>query len=119
MYEKIKNHFDAAILENVPEYKPALARKMLPPCWHVTSMRLDPRAFGFGAARPRVYILMYNTAVLKWDEGCADFKELLLELGARPQMTAGDYSWDGAPVRRALSDAQAGTFMNEHYFREF
>ena len=43
MYKQIRSEYDAALIENVPEYSVELARKRLPGTWKIQSCRIDPR----------------------------------------------------------------------------
>ncbi|CAK9049338.1 PABC domain-containing protein [Durusdinium trenchii] len=82
-YKEYTKCNDLLILENVPEYKEKLVASHLGPSWAMDSTRLDPRIFGMGVSRPRVYIICWRKNVLKW---AADFRldEFVRALAAKP-----------------------------------
>ena len=95
-YKEYTKCNDLLILENVPEYKEKLVASHLGPSWAMDSTRLDPRIFGMGVSRPRVYIICWRKNVLKWT---ADFRldEFVRALAAKPVLTAGNYFWQKIP----------------------
>ncbi|CAK9034396.1 PABC domain-containing protein [Durusdinium trenchii] len=109
-YKEYTKCNDLLILENVPEYKEKLVASHLGPSWAMDSTRLDPRIFGMGVSRPRVYIICWRKNVLKWT---ADFRldEFVWALAAKPVLTAGNYFWQKIP-ETTLTAAEERNLMD-------
>lgn len=108
-YEQCERSADVVLIENVSEY-PAedmvnryLNKGKNDGPWKCKSFKVDPRLWGFAAARPRVYALTWNAQRVAWDDRF-DFTEILNTLKARPCMEAKDYFWEGLP-KSTLSGA--------------
>jgi site-specific DNA-cytosine methylase len=57
---------NALLIENVPEYSPAVVRSELPATWDLKSCVIDPRIFGLPAARSRIYLVAWDTTKVFW-----------------------------------------------------
>ena len=95
---------DAGIVENVPSYKEEHPKRHLSKDWDCKSEVLDPRCFGHGAARPRRYILVWNTKKVQFRAGM-DLTECVECLRERPQVSAESYFWMDLP-KDSLTDSQ-------------
>jgi hypothetical protein len=106
-YRMCDDHaYDVLLIENVPEYSVQHVKKRFPcPAYGVAWEKVDPRCFGDGAARARVYILVWKTAKLKWDTALP-LREVLLALSARPCMTASSYFWKDLPPSTLSASAE-------------
>lgn len=90
-YEGCEGEVDLLILENVCEYNmEAIVRQELPTGWACKAFRIDPRLFGFGTARPRVYGLAWKSSKFELSKEFS-FMDVLDGLQATPRMTAKDY----------------------------
>lgn len=82
---------DIHICENVTEYElEAYKSRFLGPHWECHVAKVDPRLWGFGCSRPRVYGILWNTNHVKWDPQFP-FMEVLMCLRAAPIMKAQDF----------------------------
>lgn len=97
---------DCIILENVTEYREF--KQELGPSWEVTSARIDPRHFGFGAARPRLYAVCFRRDRLQWNP-CPSMSlhSLLSCLLARPNMKAEDFYWQDLPQAKLTASEES------------
>ena len=77
------------IFENVPGYPVSELIKALGDSYTIFFAKLDPRQFGFGCARQRLYCLLLHKEKARWS--ChLSFGNILEALHARPAMTAKD-----------------------------
>ena len=92
------------IVENVSEYDVASYKNhYLGPDseWGCEVAKIDPRLWGFGCARPRVYAILYNKKYVAWDEDFP-FKDVLMGLRAQPVMKASDF-FSLSPIPKPLA----------------
>ena len=98
---------DVCILENVPEYGPEIIQARFPkPKYEMQCVRVDPRIFGEGCSRARLYAVVYKTEKFRWDPqmGLAQFLDMLK---MRPCMNAQSYfymSLPESPLTRSQAD---------------
>ena len=97
-YDNCESTTDAGLIENVPEHnvevtvKECLNEGGKKDTWAVKQAKVDPRCFGFGTARPRVFAWIWNTTAVHWDKEW-DFFAILDALKAHPVMEAKDFFW--------------------------
>lgn len=103
-YEQYKKVSDIMIVENVVEYGSAITKERLGPEREVQSLCVDPRNFGLGVARARIYMLCWNTKRVRWDSPLT-LAELLDAVASRRVLTAKNYFWQRRPCS-LLSDAE-------------
>ncbi|CAK9006394.1 unnamed protein product, partial [Durusdinium trenchii] len=97
---------DIVILENVTEYRQSIVRgHFKSPLYEMQTACIDPRLFGEGSARARLYCVIYKTRKFSWDESMS-LAEFLSMLKMRPQMSALSYFWQPLP-KSILSKTQA------------
>lgn len=97
-YQQAPDNAEVVILENVVEYTiKEYVAKYLGAEWECLERKVDPRLWGFGAARPRSYGIAWKTSACKWDPKF-DLDAVLESLKARPQMTATSYFWMELPT---------------------
>ena len=94
-YKNVAVDQDVNIIENVPEYHVQLVRNSLHG-FHVTDFKLDPRIFGMGTARARVYLVCIRSTKLKWKKGWC-WQTFLDALTANKVLVSGDYWWRTLP----------------------
>lgn len=87
---------DVHIIENVTEYEieKYFKKYFNPPGenhWDLEVARLDPRIFGHGGARPRVFGVIWNRAYIGMWNPDFPFQEVLASLRAKPAMRASDF----------------------------
>lgn len=96
---------DILLLENVPEYPiEDMVRDELGAEWTAVSAKVDPRHFGLGCARPRIYGIAWRHALFRWNSQYP-LESILDALKARPRMTANDYYFLDCPPSR-LTDSE-------------
>lgn len=96
-YEQAPMNATIQLLENVPEYQlKSYVKKYLGSWWEVHEVKVDPRLWGFGNARPRVYGVAWDTRSHSWDDNFP-FEAILESLKARPVMTSSDFFWMDLP----------------------
>lgn len=100
---------DLMLLENVTEYDEiGTIEEFLGKKWGVASARVDPRNFGYGASRPRMYAICWNKEKLQWSKNPALSLESLLNLLlARPRMAARDFFWQDLPKSKLTASEEA------------
>ncbi|CAE7323060.1 unnamed protein product, partial [Symbiodinium sp. CCMP2592] len=96
---------DAYLFENVCEYD--LKQLRLPKSWKQQSVRVDPRTFGLGCARARLYVIAYNTEKVCWSQDVPCFADMVACLAARPCLGAGDYFCDRNANASSLTQSEA------------
>ena len=96
---------DACLVENVPEYGQQHATKNLSTHWEARSEVVDPRLFGQGCARPRRYIILWNTKTVQWRSDI-HLEDVLNCLRAHPQLSARNYFWMSMPTPQTLPRGQ-------------
>ena len=103
-YQEYGKSNSVLIVENVTEYSEEIVAARLGPSWRIQATRLDPRIFGMGVSRPRLYMICYDSDHVRWD---ADFtlNEFVTALAAKPVLTARDYFWEKVPKTR-LTNAE-------------
>lgn len=90
-YQGCENQRELLILENVTEYDmEQVVSKELSSAWTCASFKIDPRSFGFSAARPRFYGVAWKKACFRQSRNFT-FEGVLNSLQAKPQMTAKDF----------------------------
>ena len=110
-YEQAERSAMINFIENVPEYpvEDMVTRYLNhgdphgP--WRTNYARLDPRVFGFGSARPRVYAITYDSRMVQWDK-LFGFIDVLLALRAQPLMEAKDFFWLNLPPTKLSSSEE-------------
>ena len=105
-FEEYPDNHDLLCLENVTEYKQELVESNLKQHgdWKVASVKLDPRHFGLGVGRARIYLLCWRQNKLKWDAPFT-LSSFVTSLMARPHLLAEDYFWRKLP-RGILTSAE-------------
>lgn len=108
-YQEYGKSNSVLIVENVTEYSEEIVAARLGPSWRIQATRLDPRIFGMGVSRPRLYMICYDSDHVRWD---ADFtlNEFVTALAAKPVLTARDYFWEKVPKKR-LTNAEEQNLM--------
>jgi len=90
-YELAPRVADLILLENVPEYNvEEVVRRELGNTWKCVSAVVDPRLFGFGTSRARVYGLAWKKGCFIEDPGFPLLRTLEA-LKARPMMMAKNF----------------------------
>ena len=91
---------DILLIENVTEYElEKYVERFLGPEYESLVARVDPRLWGFGCARPRVYGLVWHKACGQWNASFP-FEEILRALKAEPVMKAQDFFYLETPPRK-------------------
>ena len=104
-YKEVPTLADIALLENVPEYQQEkMVETRLGSEWGSWTTVLDPRLFGFGCARPRIYTICWRKKHFSQDPRFK-FQDILDCLKARPTLTADDY-WFLKLPKRQLTDSE-------------
>ena len=93
---------NALLIENVPEYSPAVVRSELPATWDLKSCVIDPRIFGLPAARSRIYLVAWDTTKVFWRSEI-QIEDIIEALTARD---ASIFFWKSCP-KSDLTVAQA------------
>ena len=107
-----ESNASVAVIENVPEYEEALVKKELGKGWDLDSVRLDPRCFGLGCARARVFIVCWRTNKVRWVSPFT-LRSFVGLLRSRAVMKAGDYFFMDVPKAK-LSDSAVPWLLNFH-----
>ena len=104
-YENVASEQDVNIVENVPEYEKEMetVKATLGPGWDVSAVKLDPRVFGLGVARARIYIVAIRTSKLQWKPQFS-MQEFIDAMTSQVSLVATDYWWKKLP-RQILSPA--------------
>lgn len=90
-YQGCENQCELLILENVTEYDMEnVVSKELSSGWCCKSFKIDPRLFGFAAARPRCYGVAWKRSYFRPSK-VFTFEGVIDSLLATPQMTAKDF----------------------------
>lgn len=106
-YELAPRVADLILLENVPEYNvEEVVRRELGNTWKCVSAVVDPRLFGFGTSRARVYGLAWKKGCFIEDPGFPLLRTLEA-LKARPMMMAKNFFWQKNCPPSKLSDSAA------------
>eukprot|EP00435_Cladocopium_sp_Y103_P022441 s2836_g5.t1 len=97
-YDNVASEQDVNIVENVPEYEKEVKRvkASLGPGWNVLAVKLDPRVFGLGVARARIYIVAIRTSKLRWKPKFS-MQEFIDALTSQVCLVATDYWWKNLP----------------------
>lgn len=96
---------NALLIENVPEYSPAVVRSELPATWDLKSCVIDPRMFGLPAARARIYLIAWDTTKVFWRSEI-QIEDIIEALTARVIKDASIFFWKSCP-KSDLTVAQA------------
>ena len=104
-YKNMKKACQVLIIENVPEYGEIHIRDELGPGWRIRSHVIDPRIFGIGAARSRLYAICWKVDTIHWREDVS-MEAILEALTASVEFGAGSFFWQDLPID-TLSQAQA------------
>lgn len=90
-YETVPTQADVLIIENVPEYRmEEIIKHELGPGWGCFAMTIDPRIFGLGTSRPRVYGICWKKSSVRVDPAF-DLTSIIEGLKALPRMSANDF----------------------------
>ena len=90
-YETAPTQADVLVLENVPEYHmEEVVKQELGSGWGCYTMTIDPRIFGLGTSRPRVYGLCWKKCSVRVDQAF-DLTSIVEGLKALPMMSAGKF----------------------------
>lgn len=95
-YDRVAPTQDILLIENVPEYSEALVLQCLNKgragTWQLESVRLDPRLFGLGCARARVFMIVFKKRLFAWTKKFTlqQFVETFL---STPGLCAESYFW--------------------------
>lgn len=91
MYAQMSRNTDIILLENVPECDlVTMMKHKLGKGWSIRAVKIDPRHFGCGCSRPRIYALGWKKSRVSWDNRF-NFEEILSLLMATPRLKAEDY----------------------------
>ena len=104
-YSDATESADIHIIENVTEYnlQAYVTQHFGNVEWECRIVKIDPRIFGFGCARPRIYGVIWNVAYMGPWKPDFPFLEVLGALRARPSMVAQDFYWMNlAPSRLTM-----------------
>lgn len=88
-----------AIVENVTEYCEELVRRELGDKWKVSSIKLDPRCFGFPSARARIFLVCWKHEEVQWT-GSWSLRDFIMCLRSPVVMSAADYFHKNLPKTR-------------------
>ena len=120
-YSQFRVASDLLLIENVTEYPPSVAQQHLGADWELRSICVDPRNFGLGIARARVYMLAWRKSKLAWTGPYDTLDEFLQCVAAKHVLTARNYFWQNLPkaqltpaadTRRQLSFIGQGADCN-------
>ena len=104
-YKKLKKMCHVFIIENVPQYGEQNIRDELGPEWCMRSHVIDPRIFGIGAARSRLYAICWKVSTVHWRDDVS-MEAILEALTASVEFGAGSFFWQDLPMD-TLTPAQA------------
>lgn len=97
---------DIVGLENVTEYDLGIVKSRFPPPkYQVQSEKVDPRIFGDGCSRARLYAIIYKTSKYQWDANMP-LSKFLDMLKMQPRMSALSYFFMDLP-KSYLTEKQA------------
>lgn len=91
-YEQASIKADVLILENVPQYRPALVASKLGQQWSMQHCIIDPRILGLPCARTRIYLVCYKKNKVTWMSGIS-LNSVLGALTSRVKADASMYLW--------------------------
>ena len=83
----------------------SLVEKQLGRGWQVMAAKCDPRCFGMGCARARIYMWAWRKDKVTWRPEC-DLMSLLSILTSKSVLGAKDYFWDTTAGPSNLSLAE-------------
>ena len=95
-FKKYKKKVDLMLVENVTEYGQSHVQKELGDEFGIQSTYLDPRVFGLGVARSRVFLLCWRKTCLRWVAPWS-LNEFVSAFVAEPTLTARNYFWQRHP----------------------
>lgn len=95
-YKEVAPSNDIVVIENVVEYPESIVKRELGPAWEVRSWRIDPRIFGLGTARARVYMIAIRINKLAWIGGF-NVQDFFEAISAQVALSASDYFWMDLP----------------------
>lgn len=91
-YKEYSEPCDLLLIENVTEYDEAIVKKNLGDMWATQATKIDPRLFGLGVSRARVYILAWKKSSLSWTATWT-LNEFVALFAAKPGIGAINYFW--------------------------
>ncbi|CAK9000312.1 Midasin (Dynein-related AAA-ATPase MDN1) (MIDAS-containing protein) [Durusdinium trenchii] len=94
-FENIAVDQDCNIIENVTEYDEQIVKDALP-AFSVTAVKVDPRVFGLGVARARIYIIAIRRSKLRWKPGFC-LEDFMDSVTAQVTLQSTDYFWKKLP----------------------
>ena len=105
-YSEVGSSADVAILENVPECTmKEHTRRELGSSWDSEAMPIDPRIFGLGCARARLYGVAWKKHMYQWDPSIS--LEMIIDaLKARPVMAANSFFYLSKTPSVRLTEAE-------------
>lgn len=98
-YSDVASDQDLILVENVTEYSEKHVQDELGSAFALTSVKIDPRIFGMGVARARIYIIAIRKSKLQWRKGFS-IKDFLDSLTSRMILSASSYFWKKLPSQR-------------------
>ena len=107
---------DINIIENVTEYQLEILVHALPG-FSLTPLKIDPRIFGLGAARTRLYVIAIRIGKLKWMDNFS-LLEYFDALTSQVALNANDYYWMKLPASN-LSPSAETCLHNDPFFSKF
>lgn len=111
-YKNAQDTLDVILLENVPEYEmERVVAHEMGKSWACQAVVVDPRLFGFGTSRARVYGLCWNKKIIAVDSLFPILKTLEA-LKARSTMLAQDfYSKKYSGIFRLLTPSEVSRMI--------
>ena len=95
-FENIAVDQDLNIIENVTEYNLEILEHALPG-FSLSPLKIDPRVFGLGAARTRLYVIAIRIGKLKWKDNFS-LVEFFDVLTSQVVLSASKYYWMNLPA---------------------
>ena len=95
-FKKYRKKMDLMLVENVTEYGQSHVQKELGDEFAIQSAYVDPRLFGLGVARSRVFLLCWRKTCLRWVAPWS-LNEFVSAFVAEPTLTARSYFWQRHP----------------------
>lgn len=109
-YENVAQECHATIIENVPEYSPDVIQAELGDEWDMKHAVIDPRVFGVGAARSRLYAICWKKDEVTWRKDVV-MEEVIELLTSTVATNASDFYWQQLP-KTQLTPAQVFWLLN-------
>lgn len=105
-YSEVGSSADVAVLENVPECSMKEHTQHELGCsWDIETMPIDPRLFGLGCSRARLYGLAWKKDMYQWNPSIT-LAQIIDALKARPVMTANSFFYLSKTPSLRLTEAE-------------